>query len=122
MGLADDSKLPLGEDDRPLAAGAAMDIPIPGFCLTPYEAAQVMSILVSYEPYDNGTTALFWHITGLIGQARKKPDPEGGWLTPAGKLLGVDIAPPCSCSYSVDPFCWHHGFNKGSATSNGGKS
>jgi hypothetical protein len=30
--------------------------------------------------------------------------------TPAGKLLGVEIPPPCSCdAKGIDPLCWHHG-------------
>lgn len=36
--------------------------------------------------------------------------------TPAMKLLGVDIAPPCSCAEGIaDPCCWHHGINADSA-------
>jgi hypothetical protein len=37
-------------------------------------------------------------------------EPKGGWKTPAGKLLGVEIPPPCACSDGVvNPLCWHHG-------------
>lgn len=32
--------------------------------------------------------------------------------TPAGKLIGVEIPPPCSCwveEGTINPLCWHHG-------------
>lgn len=59
--------------DREGSGPMAGEEPIPGFCLTAHEAAQLMSILTSYSPYKNGTTAIFWHIVGLIGSAREEP-------------------------------------------------
>jgi ABC-type lipopolysaccharide export system ATPase subunit len=49
---------------------------IPGFCLLPYDAAQLTELLNHYGPYSNGQTAVFWHITGIIGQHRKPRDLE----------------------------------------------
>lgn len=44
-------------------------------------------------------------------RARRTVEELSDPKTPAGKLLGVEIAPPCSCGSAggFDPFCWHHG-------------
>ncbi len=75
MGLADGSELPGIEGDRPLAAAEPVDQAIPGFTLRPIDCARLQEILNEYAPYKAGQTALFWHIVGVIGQARKR-DPE----------------------------------------------
>ena len=49
---------------------------IPNFCLSAHDAAQLTDILTRYGPYSNGQTALFWHLTGIIGSSRKQTDPE----------------------------------------------
>lgn len=87
------------EGDRSLATSETFSKNIPGFTLKAQDAATLMSLLVAYGPYANGETALFWHIVGLIGKCREVaqvPEPEGGWRTPAGKLLGVEIEIPNS--------------------------
>lgn len=101
--MADGSELPSVEGDRALAASQAVSEAIPSFTLSAHDAATLMSLLVSYGPYVNGETALFWHIVGLIGRCREAaqvPEPEGGWKTPAGKLLGIEIEPPPDSSPS----------------------
>lgn len=72
MELADDSKLPGIEGDGTLAPIEA----IPSFALKPIECARLQEILNEYAPYKAGQTALFWHIVGLIGEARKPIDLE----------------------------------------------
>lgn len=49
---------------------------IPSFCLSAQDAALLTDILTRYGPYSNGQTAVFWHVTGVIGNHRKEPDPE----------------------------------------------
>lgn len=75
MGLADDSKLPLGEGDGPLATATGMGA-IPEFSLKPFDCARLQEILNEYAPYKAGQTAVFWHVVGVIGSHRKPPDPE----------------------------------------------
>lgn len=101
--MADDSGVPDDEGNRSLAATKAFSKTIPGFALSAYDSATLMDLLLAYGPYSNGETALFWHIVGLIGRCRKvdePEEPEGGWKTPAGKLLGVEIPIPTE---SKDP-------------------
>lgn len=76
MELADDSKLPGIEGDRTLATAEALSQAIPGFALTAHDCAKLTEILIGYAPYKAGQTALFWHIVGIIGEARKPADPE----------------------------------------------
>jgi hypothetical protein len=64
-------ELPGGEGDRPLATAEAVSEAIPGFGLSAEDSATLMSLLVAYGPYKNGETALFCHIVGIIGSARK---------------------------------------------------
>jgi len=46
---------------------------------------------------------------GLSGDVPEITEPK----TPTGKLLGIEIEPPCSCGSAggFDPLCWHHGLN-----------
>ena len=79
--MVNGSKLPSIEGDRALAPSKAISEAVPDFTLSAADSATLMSLLVSYGPYANGETALFWNIVGLIGRCREvvqAPEPEGG--------------------------------------------
>ena len=48
------------------------DQPIPGFCLKADDSQKLWKLLEQYEPYSNGTTAVFWHVVGIIGSSQEK--------------------------------------------------
>jgi hypothetical protein len=48
------------------------DRPVPGFCLKADDSQKLWELLEHYEPYSNGTTAVFWHIVGIIGNHKEK--------------------------------------------------
>lgn len=120
--MANGSELHGSEGDRTLAATAAMDERIPSFTLDAADANALYAMLEKYGPYSNGKTAVFWHIVGVIGNHRREPieNPR----TPAGKLLGVEIEPPCACSEGyIHPLCLQHGIVKlGSQDTKQGRS
>lgn len=88
MELADDRELPGIEGDGTLAPIA----PIPSFALKPIECARLQEILNEYAPYKAGQTALFWHIVGLIGDARRPIDLEQAMRLASGTALSAEIA------------------------------
>lgn len=100
MGLADDSKLPGGEGDRPLAADPALDQAIPGFTLRPLDCARLEAILSGYAPYSNGQTAVFWHVVGVIGSHRAQLKQVPGPKEPARRH-----GARCICGDNINPRC-----------------
>jgi hypothetical protein len=72
----DDIKRPLLTGNAPPSALEVLSQAIPGFGLSAIDCAKLTAILNDYVPYKAGQTALFWHLVGAIGAARKSIDPE----------------------------------------------
>lgn len=72
---------------------------IPSFCLSAQDATILTDLLMRYGPYSNGQTAVFWHITGIIGSHRMEQDPEKVLATFTTAPIGPvdDPTPRYSC-------------------------